>query len=242
MIPVAEKDLPTLSYVIESVRVNLNNPIDHIYIIGKKGSIERFCKSNLCEFLNEDAVLPIKKSDIVFEGREWYRSGWLFQQLIKLNADEIVLNENVLVLDADTCLAKHQSFVLEDDRFILNFSDEYHFPYRSYLKILKEKRRFYLSFVCHHMVFNKRILSKLKAEIQASFNKNWIVAILENIDYNQPSCFSEYEMYGNFLFYNYRHNVHLEYWNNKSIKATLLSEEVLEKNKGLYKSISFHRI
>ena len=241
LIPVVAKDLATLPFVIQAAKRNINNPIGAIFIVGKKGVIEDYCKKEGYQFLEEDSVLPINKSDIIYNNQEWFRSGWLFQQLIKLNADEIVQNENVLILDADTCLARKQSFVLDDGKFILNYSDEYHFPYSSYNKILLGTGRFYLSFICHHMIFNKAILKKLKEDIKKATNKNWIEAILHNIDYNESSCFSEYEMYGNYLFYNYPEKVHLEYWNNKFFNIDLLNTETIEKNIDQYKSISFHK-
>ena len=241
LIPVVEKDMDTLPFVIEAANKYINNPLGTIFIVGKKGIIEDFCLKTGCAFLDEETVLPIKKSDIIYKNKEWVRSGWLFQQLIKLNANEIVKNENVLILDADTCIAKSQSFVLDNGTFILNFSDEFHYPYNSYKKILPGTDRFYLSFISHHIIFNKVILKQLKIDIEKATGENWIQAILHKLDYEESSCFSEYEMYGNYLFYHYRDRVHLEYWNNKSFNIESLSSETIKGNKGGYKSFSFHK-
>lgn len=241
LIPTVEKDLDKLKEVILCAREYITNPIGKFYIVGKKGVIEQFCRSFNCVFLDEDVILPIKKADLKFEGKEWFRSGWLFQQLIKLSVDSIIPNENenVLVLDSDTCLTSKQSFVLNDDTYILNFSDEYHFPYQSYSGILGLKKRFYLSFVCHHMLFNKRILKKMKHDIEEYTNSNWINAILRNIDYKESSLFSEYEMYGNYAFYNFKNSIHLEYWNNKSVRFAGIEKKIIESSLGKFKSVSF---
>lgn len=241
LIPAVEKDLLTLPFVIQSAKKNLKNPIGEIFIVGKKGLIENLCIDEGCTFLDENAILPIKKSDIIYQGHEWARSGWLFQQFIKLSADEIVKNENVLILDADTCLTSTQCFVTGDNKFIVNFSDEYHFPYGDYNKILPGTKRFFLSFICHHMIFNKAILKQIKSDIEKTAGKNWIEAVLTTIDFNESSCFSEYELYGNYVYQNFRNQLYLEYWANKSYPVHSLSNKTLELNSGKFKSISFHK-
>lgn len=240
LIPVAEKDLNTLPAVIYFARKNILNPINKIYIAGRAGVTEEICKNTGCIFINESDALPIDKSDIIYNGTEWFRSGWLFQQLIKLNADAITDSENVLVLDADTCLVKKQSFVLDDGSFILNFGDEYHSPYKSYTKLTQLKKRFFLSFVCHHMIFNKTILTCLKNDIELHTGQNWISAILSYMDYTDSSGFSEYELYGNYLYYNFRSKVKLEYWYNKPGSKFLPSIKDYSGYNGKYKSVSIH--
>ncbi|MGN6266137.1 MAG: DUF6492 family protein [Ginsengibacter sp.] len=239
LIPVAEKDLGTLGLVVDSARQNIINPIGNIFIVGKSDLLIQKCNELNCTFIDENTFLPIKKNDIVYNGRVWGRSGWLFQQLIKLNADTIIKNEHVLVLDSDTCISQQQSFVLEDNKVILNFSDEYHYPYGNYKRFLNLNRRFYLSFVCHHMIFSKSILEKLKMDIETFTKTNWVNGILSNIDFNESSCFSEYETYGNYIYFNYPHSYHLEYWKNKNLKN--ISSELNNASLKKYKSVSIHK-
>lgn len=239
LIPVAEKDLATLGVVVECARQNIINPIGNIFIIGRAEILEKECKKFNCTFVDENSFLPITKADIIYNGKEWNRSGWLFQQLIKLNAGAIIRNEHVLVLDSDTCISQPQSFVLEDKKVILNFSDEYHYPYGNYNRFLKLDKRFYLSFVCHHMIFSKSILNNLKMDIEAFTKTNWIDGILNNIDFNEASCFSEYETYGNYIFFNYPDMYHLEYWNNKTLENS--SYYLANNSSKKYKSVSIHK-
>lgn len=241
LIPVVLKDLSALPMVIKQAKENLTNPIDNIYVVGRKGPIEQCCEQLNCVFVDEEAALPIKKSDIAYKGKEWHRSGWLFQQLIKLNADFLTRNEHILVLDADTFIINKQSFVLDDGTMVLNFSDEYHFPYSSYQKFLKLKKRFFLSFVCHHMLFKKSVLQNLKKEIEAQTGKSWIEGILSKIDLEEPCCFSEYELYGNYLYYNYPGSYQLEYWYNREFKRDVLNASPSLRLNGSYKTVSIHK-
>ena len=241
LIPVSVKDIELLKFTIACARENILNPISQIFIIGENGVIKDFCDQNNCVFIDEDSFLKIKKSSIKYNDIEWYRSGWIFQQLIKLNCDKLIGEENILVLDSDTFIFSKQSFVLDNGLSIINFSDEYHFPYSVFKKLINLKKRFYLSFVCHHMIINKEYLKEMKKCILHSTNKEWIDAIIDNIDLSEPSCFSEYELYGNYMYYFHRDKIHLEYCKNKNIKHSNLDLIVLkEKLKSRFKSISFH--
>lgn len=237
LIPVAEKDIGGIYSVVKSIRTNIINPIRNIFIVGKPGPLESISNELQCIFIDEDSILPIKKQDIIFNGKEWHRSGWLFQQFIKLNAGDVAEGEYILVIDADTCITKPQSFVLDDQTFVLNFADEYHHPYSRYKNFLGLNKRFYLSFVCHHMLLSRLLLNNLKKDIEDFTGENWIQGILKNIDFNESCCFSEYETYGNYVYFNYTDKCHLEYWNNRSVKNV---EQVISA-KGNYKTMSFHK-
>lgn len=63
-----------------------------------------FCRTKGCTFIDENTVLPITKKDIHYRSRTWERSGWLFQQLLKLNGDKLCTADYFLVIDADTVL------------------------------------------------------------------------------------------------------------------------------------------
>lgn len=61
-------------------------------------------------FVDENEVLPITKKDINYickDGRD--RSGWLFQQLLKL-AGNIGTCENFITIDSDHILLKPHTF------------------------------------------------------------------------------------------------------------------------------------
>ena len=71
---------------------------------------QRWPTSLACEVVDEQDVLPIRRDDIDYQFGSVDRSGWLFQQLLKLSADTISSSDHVLVLDADTVMIRPQSF------------------------------------------------------------------------------------------------------------------------------------
>ena len=54
------------------------------------------------------------------------------------------------------------------------------------------------------------MLKKLKKKN----DKEWINAILNKCDFDELSCHSEFETYGQFYYNFYRHKMILEYWFN----------------------------
>ena len=50
------------------------------------------------------------------------------------------------------------------------------------------------------MVIDNKKLKQLRAKIKSITNKTFIESILDNLDTNEMSCFSEYELYANWYF------------------------------------------
>jgi hypothetical protein len=200
VIPVSIKDVEWLETVIKNIKINVAHPINKIYVIAEKlNAVIDICNKSGAIFVNEDKVLAYGKNSLNYIVNNVDRSGWLLQQLLKLNADTIVETENFLVLDADTIFIKPKIFLYRG-KYILDLSQERHEPYhRVYEKIFKTKIKSELSFITHYMLFNKSVLKRLKHKIEEIHNKKWDGVILENVDYNDTSGFSEYELYGNFL-------------------------------------------
>jgi Family of unknown function (DUF6492) len=244
VIPCIERDLITLPFVVKNARRFLTNRTNRIYIIGPdKFSLVDFCRLNNLVFINENNVLPITIKDIDYYSIDGCdRRGWLFQQLLKLAADSFVEAPSYYVVDADTVLMSPQS-IIENDKIILNISDEFHKPYRAaYERLLGEKPLAPVSFVSHQMLFEKKTLAKLKEKIEFHTNLPWFNAIINTVDCSEISSFSEYETYGNFLLKYYPNRIKLQYFYNFSLdRAKLKNIDELESLYGdTYKSISFH--
>lgn len=246
IIPVIKKDLDVLPYVVKSIRKYLKHPIDKIYIVAPDDEeIRNFCDRNDCVFKFEDSVLPIKLEEIKYKVFNKNRSGWIFQQLIKLNADRISSKKHVYILDADTILVQSQKFE-KDRKGILLVSDEFHVPYHhAYEKIFKYKTTAKFSFVSHQIFMDTSLLGELKCDIENKNNgKPWYSVILDNLDDKEMSSFSEYETYGNWVTQNHPESILMEYWHNHSISKSMLvlfrlgliGKNVFKK----YRSISFH--
>lgn len=238
VIPVAEKDIKTLGLCIESIRKNLRHAIYDIYIVAPNNAeIKELAKNYHCKFIQENAaVRGVTKEEIQYSVNGLDRSGWLFQQLIKLSVDEFTQHEYILVMDSDTFLNRPIKY-FHKGKMILNTSDEHHEPYYDvYKKLMQEGIVSNKSFVAHGMLFSREILGEMKLYIANKNHKNWASAILDNVDYRDISGFSEYETYGNYILRYHPTKVKTEYWFNKSIN----NFEELSNIPKFYKTVSLH--
>jgi len=205
VIPVARKDLDVLNVMLESLRFIKNN-IGQIFIISDKNNYDLIssCKIRNVKFIDEIELLGFSKEIINYKVNGIDRSGWLFQQLLKLSSDKVVSTEYFLVLDSDTVFIKPIVFLDIYGNTLFFQSDEYHLPYFEAIKKLIPRLEPYgVSFVSHGMLFKKEILQKMKEEIGINSGKKWYEAIIElTNNNNNPSCFSEYELYANYYINN----------------------------------------
>jgi len=241
VIPLIKKDIQTILMAVEGVRKNLMHEIDNIYVVSKNdNSIKGICSENGLLHINENSLPIIQKGDIKYVSSGINRSGWLFQQLIKLSSDYISKKKYVLVLDADTIMCRPQRLIYKN-KIIFNHSTEYNEPYFSrYRKLLGKNPQYPLSFVAHYMMIDTDVLKSLKMEIRKNFKKTWDVAICENINSSNFSDFSEYETYGNYYcsvikgYHSYWYNLGLA--GKKPNKDMVSNVALSEKTK----SLSYH--
>jgi len=240
-----EKDLHPLRFAIPAVRQFLLHPSGMVFIIAHDApQFRRLCREYKCEFVDENTVLPITNDYIRYvdrKGRD--RSGWLFQQLLKLNADTLASEEHYYVIDADTVLIR--PCALKRGGKTVLFCTEREFGrhyYEAFRKLLGNDRRFPASFICHQMLFEKRKLRHMKAVVERLAGRSWWQAILDAVDTSEPSCFSEYETYGNFLAANYSKEISVQRLSNLALPVRELSRlhDVEQRLSRIYQSISFH--
>jgi len=242
-IPTIVKDLQVLPFVIEYARKNVKHPISAIYIVAPNDpTIKTVAHDLKCVFINELDVLGYGKeqSPYVFEGKD--ASGWLFQQLLKLNSHKVCNEEHILILDSDTLIVNPKKFEYKGN-YILDFSDEYHKPYfTTFKELLGFKTKMPVSFVCHHMLFKRSHLEALHLYIEKGNNKPWDQAIIELADEKKKHYFSEYETYANFVLEKTKDTYIFEYWFNTPLHRVKLSEidTVITSLKSNYKTVSFH--
>lgn len=244
LIPAIEKDLGTLPFVIDNIRRYVQHPIGRIYIVSPNSNkIRRLCSSKNCVFIDERTVLPITKKDIHYHSSHWNRSGWLYQQLLKMNGDHIVRAQHFLVMDADTVLIRPHSFLVNGKTvfYCRDWSQpEYFNTYRRLLGMNAPRPR---SFVTHYMLFDKSKLSALKKRIEAAHQMPWYKAIIRSINKNKQFGFSEYETYANYLYTLNSSRMILMSSKNKSLNmnASSLNKHQLLKLARRYRSLSFHK-
>lgn len=237
-----DKDFDMLPEVIFFAKLNILHPIDNIYICSRPSEkVLQICNNNGCIFIDENNF-PFKKDKIDYFPLGVDRRGWLFQQLLKLNSNEVCDNENILILDSDTIFIRPIKFI-ENGKFVLSCSDEFHQPYReAFKKILGFIPKSEFSFVSHYMLFNKKKLQLLKQHIENKNNKVWFKAIIDSASTESTSGFSEYETYGNFIEEFFPEEMLKIYWFNKSFPRNNLKKFLLKnrETKQFIQSVSFH--
>jgi len=244
VIPAIDKDLGTLPYAIDSVRRYVAHPIGRIYIVAPRSrAIQALCERKGCTFVHESKVLPLRKRDISYRGKSWERSGWLYQQLLKLGSGSITGSRYFLVLDADTVLIKPHRF-RENGRQVFYCRDwsqpEYFVTYR---RLMGRKASRPRSFVTHYMMFDKTKLNALKSAVESRHGTRWYYAILRSINRTKQFGFSEYETYGNFVYSRSPGSVKLKSALNKDLSGSpsRLSGRTWRLLARRYRSVSFHK-
>lgn len=243
LIPAIRKDLPILPLTVRSVRKFLRHPIGKIFVVGPKTEdLVRFCRDNGCEFRDEDAVLPVRLKDIRYSARGTDRSGWIFQQLIKLNSDAVSGERFVYTIDADTILSQPQKFET-GGKTILLLSDEHHQPYyAAFERLFGYPVQSPSSFVAHQMLFDVDCLKDIRQELESThLGRSWYEIILSNLDKDELSSFSEFETYGNWMIRHYQEDVATRYWHNLRLgKLFLPLLPVVSCFLPRIRSVSFH--
>lgn len=243
LMPVIRKDMATLPLAVAALRKQLRHPLGKIILVSPPDeSIQAFCREHDCAWRDENSVLPIKKADIHYEVNGTDRSGWIFKQLLQLYADQISTADHILLFDADTVMLQPQKFEYQG-RSLMVISDEYHWPY--YLIIQKlfgffPADRF--SLTSHHLFVNRQRLAALRAELEQRHQRPWHQAIVDHLDTQEGSAFSEYETYGQWMLQHHRDEVELEYWFNTALPRSRLWRHThdLRHLAQTYRTVSYH--
>ncbi|WP_373430068.1 DUF6492 family protein [Paenibacillus sp. GD4] len=242
-IPAIDKDLPTLPYVIDAVRKYVRHPIGKIHIVAPMSKqIRALCAKKGCKFVHEHRVLPIRKSYIDYRSRTWDRSGWLYQQLLKLNGDTIC-KRDFLVVDADTVFIRPHRFRIGGKAvfYCRDWSQPEYFT--TYQKLLGRKKAAPRSFVTHYMLFEREKLRELKRKIESRHGQVWYKAIIQSINRRKQFGFSEFETYGNYVYEKNPSQCVLKSARNKSLSTSAagLSDKRRKRLAATYRSLSFHQ-
>ncbi|MBD1420247.1 DUF6492 family protein [Sphingobacterium chuzhouense] len=131
------------------------------------------------------------------------RTGWYFQQFLKMHAHQFVSANYYLIWDADTIPLQPIHFFDAYNHILIHPGKEYHQPYFETLNnLLHLTKQVPYSFISEHMMVDKQEMKNLLDTIHF-YNPSfcWPLAILKNIEKQHlaHSGFSEYETFGNFL-------------------------------------------
>lgn len=204
IIPVIEKDLNILPLCIQGIRECVLNPIGNIYLVAPcTAPLVQAAQQHNAKFVDETKVLGYSPRDLNIITRSGKnRSGWIFQQLIKLSGN-VGENRFFAVIDSDHILLRPHTFITEDKKCVFYQSKEYYYPYYENIKRLTGSFPFqHLSYIAHKMIFDKERLSSLRALLEqrnAALGDRWDKIIINSLDTDYDSSFSEFELYGHFV-------------------------------------------
>ena len=127
-----------------------------------------------------------------------YRSGWYYQQLLKLYSLFTIPNitDNILCLDSDTIFLKKTDF-FKNQLPYYNYGTANHRPYFKHMKKLlpelqRQDRK--KSGITHHMIFNIEIMRELFSKIESLHKTEFWLKFLDLVDRNEKSGASEYTL------------------------------------------------
>lgn len=165
-------------------------------------------------FMDEDSVFPgltinsIKSIMTDISGDD-KRSGWYFQQFLKMAYAFISNTQNYLIWDADTIPLNKLSFKRDNDKLVFTMKTEYHKPYFDTIdSLLGYQKRIDRSFIAEHMMIDSDIMKHLiwmidgNAKLQGNSFFEKIMRCIKISDL-KGSGFSEFETYGTFVLENY---------------------------------------
>lgn len=241
-----EKDQETLNDCIAGIKENCNR-VRRVIVISAKQltrQAEWFDEKQF-PFNKKEIALAIAHGDLkraeAFSNVKGRGPGWYFQQLMKLYASFVIpdISSNVLAIDADTIFLNSVDFLNESGGGL--FCVSYEQPRKSYLqhakKLIPGYERIHPEFysVCHHMLFQKPILSDLFKTVEKRHKTQFWKAFCNCVNLQDQGA-SEYEIYYNFAL---THTDQVQIRELKWTNSSHPDEMNLFKMSG-YHFVSFH--
>lgn len=192
------------------------------------------------EFLTDEQITRIRN-------RFGKRSGWVIQQLLKVEYVSRSKQMGVLVVDSDTLLLEPRVWINEHGRQILTPSWEWHQPYYDFLvQAGFEIGTLTKSFVSHHMLMQPKYMQDARSYLGWQDLDVLITYLILNSDIRAESPFCiEFELYAQFVLAFHSEKIVLSKWSNIGVSresADLDSQISSIKNllTGKFASISLH--
>lgn len=237
---------------------------DKIYIITKidknsQKEIERIQKLfSLVEVIDEDHLLTglnfndvEKKLKCIAGDKASKRTGWYFQQFIKLGFARFCKDEYYFQFDADIIFLRRMKLFDKYGNPYINIRTEFNEAYFvTNRNILDVEKQIKSSFITETMLFNVEIVKKMLDEIEKK-DKYRGTLFWEKILWAIPisdigsSGFSEYELYGNYVMKFASNTYHVRKVSSlrdgKMLLGSQLSEEMILWAAKSYDYIGFEK-
>ena len=218
VMPVVYKDYSFLQKTLKYVFANLCP--EQVFIITDK-RYEKLLPKNVlnncrCSIIDENELVDgmsyaYIESILKSQGREHTKTGWYFQQFLKMgfaNSNFCDL-DYYLSWDSDTIPVNKIDFFDVNEHPFFTMKVEHHQPYFDTIRKLLGIDNFNShSYISEHMMFNKIIMKELLSIIADNNNiqgKLWFEKILNSIcpETISPFSFSEFETYGTYCMNKY---------------------------------------
>ena len=210
------KDVNNLHYCIKNILENIN-PYK-IVVIANIAAKETIEKIKGIEFLDEDSLienLTLSKIRNIMENKigTSERSGWYFQQFLKIAYAYKCQREYYLIWDSDTIPLNKIIFWNNNGKCLFTMKTEYHVPYFETINKLfcgKITKSINKSFIAEHMMINKDCMLNMLTQIESNkmlqgikFYEKIMDAITKEDMHG--AGFSEFETYGSYILTYYPH-------------------------------------
>jgi len=205
-----------LPLCLEGLKSNVTNRVGDIILVAPQTEkLMGFAKANNLIFKDENDVLGYGKNDINYLKGGTDRSGWIFQQLLKLSG-AFGKHRYYLVIDADHILLNKHTFLTDNQKTIFYMSKEYYYPYYIFMEKTFGKYPYqHLSYVAHKMIFDKEKLKLLHMLLEQKLGQQWDKAIVAMLKSNEKLSFSEFETYGHLCSKSQKIRIA---WNQKELR------------------------
>ncbi len=133
------------------------------------------------------------------------RHGWYLQQLLKIAALKAGEGHDVNVIwDADTLPLRKMTFLDRDGCLIYRIGYEHHAPYfDQMLSMMGITKSLNASFIAQCFPAKSFWVNTFCQDLEQRSGKNWQISIIEKINFEELSGFSEYEALGNYFLSKY---------------------------------------
>lgn len=197
VIPFHKKDHLILPYCVASLKQNAEG-LGKIFIVSAEDPEEEGC-----EWISE-TTFSFTKEDVLTYIPDTTRTGWYFQQLLKLSVFDVIKTDKpyILIFDSDCIMKKPVSFFQDGHPLFATGLTEYTESYFIHMnKIIPglDRQIPEISGVTHHSLFSREILGELLSKIERIHGIPWWQALLSHV--SPESYFagmSEYELYFNY--------------------------------------------
>ena len=197
VIPFHKKDALILPYCVLSLKQNAKG-IGNIFIVSAEDPEEEGC-----EWIPETAF-PFNKEDVLAEIPDASRTGWYFQQLLKLSAFDVLKTDTpyLLIFDSDCIMKNPVCFFEEGHPVFATGLTEYTESYFIHInKVIPGLGRQIpdVTGITHHCLFSREIINELLCKIERIHGNPWWKVLLANVSpASYFSGMSEYELYFNY--------------------------------------------